>query len=336
MIIEPFNFSDDWYEQAVAIQNACYPEYPDVAADWVRWDRKRNPEHMFHRFIVRTPQSEHLIGVGTVMHRSWAHHPRRFYVDGYVLPEYWGRGIGKRMYAYAMEMLEPLRPISIDADTREDRTRSVRFLEERGFELKTREHTSELDLNTFDPGRWAGLIDKVDASGIVVKSLPEVRRDDPDYARKLYDLVCETEQDIPFHGTFTPDPFALWLSRFEDAPNRIEDAYLLALDGDRYIGLTMLLRSRATDRSLYTGFTAVRRPYRRRGIATALKVRSLAYAKENIRTSDGEAPRVMTENEVNNPMYQINVQLGFKQTPDWLMYMKTLEAEEADDASNAS
>lgn len=331
--IEPFDFSEKSYKQAVAIYNTCWPEYPDVVADWKRWDNKRNMEHMFNRYVVRHADNGKMIGVGTYMHRSWAHHPRRFYIDGYVLPEHRGRGVGKQMYRHALDQLAPFRPISIDSSTREDKQRAVRFLSERGFEVMTREHTSILDLAAFDPEIWAGTVTYVAQSGIVIKSLTELKCEDPDHARKIYDLVCETEQDVPFHGTFTPDPYDVWIKRFEDSPNRIDDAYLLALDGDEYIGITMLFRSRATDKKLYTGFTSVKRPYRRRGIATALKVRSLAYAKANFRTAEGQIPEVSTENEVNNPMYQINVKLGFQQQPDFLMYVKTLDVAASESAT---
>ncbi|MCO5182548.1 MAG: GNAT family N-acetyltransferase [Anaerolineae bacterium] len=323
--IEPFDYSDAAYERAVAIYNTCWPQYPDVVADWKRWDEKRNPEHMFERYVVRRPDNGEMVATGIYMHRSWAHHPRRFYIDGYVHPAYQRKGIGKMMYAHVMAQLAPHRPISIDAETREDKEHSVHFLEQRGFELKTREHTSNLDLAAFDPEKWAATLNYVADSNIEIKSLTELKRDDPEHARKIYDLMCETEQDIPYHGTFTPPAYDLWLKRFEDSPNRIDDCYLLALDGDDYVGITMLFRSEAIDTKLYTGLTAVKRTHRRRGIATALKVSSLGYAKANIRSADGDIPVVTTENEINNPMYQINVRLGFEKAPDWLMYVKTIE-----------
>jgi GNAT superfamily N-acetyltransferase len=77
------------------------------------------------------------------------------------------------------------------------------------------------------------------------------------------------------------------------------------------------------DRILYTGFTGVLPTYRRRGIATALKVRALTYAR-GLLTSTGEHPLVRTGNEENNPMLQINLCLGFVELPGEVILLKEL------------
>jgi RimJ/RimL family protein N-acetyltransferase len=71
---------------------------------------------------------------------------------------------------------------------------------------------------------------------------------------------------------------------------------------------------------LRTGMTGVRREWRRRGIALALKVRSLEFAKaQGFR-------RVVTENETNNRgMIAINDRLGFVKQPAYVHYLKTFE-----------
>jgi len=71
---------------------------------------------------------------------------------------------------------------------------------------------------------------------------------------------------------------------------------------------------------LRTGVTGVRREYRRRNIALALKVRALEFGK-----SQGYR-QVITENEINNQgMIAINDRLGFVKNPAWLHYLKRLE-----------
>jgi GNAT superfamily N-acetyltransferase len=270
-----------------------------------------------------------MVGFGTYMHRSWAYHPHKFYLDLYVDPDLQGLGIGRKIHDYTLAALAEYDPISVETETREDQDRAIRFLEERDYELKTRAHSSKLELADFDPEPWLDTVRFVTQSGIVVKNLIELRRDDPDFAHKIYAMENEIDKDIPYHDTFTPRPFDLWLQRFEDSPNRIDEAFLIALDGDDYVGITMLSSTRATDKALFTGLTGVRRPYRRRGIATALKVRALSYAKANYRTAEGGIPYVTTENEVNNPMYQINVRLGFIKAPDWMSYLLTLRPDEA-------
>jgi len=56
--------------------------------------------------------------------------------------------------------------------------------------------------------------------------------------------------------------------------------------------------------------------YRQRGIATALKVKAAEFAQQV------GAATIMTMNEESNPMYQLNVQLGFKPLPTWITYKR--------------
>ncbi|MBE2224121.1 MAG: GNAT family N-acetyltransferase [Anaerolineae bacterium] len=65
-----------------------------------------------------------------------------------------------------------------------------------------------------------------------------------------------------------------------------------------------------------TGVTTVRREYRRRGIATALKVHIIRFAQEN------GVQEIFTGNDSQNPMYQLNLKLGFKSQPSWVRVEK--------------
>jgi RimJ/RimL family protein N-acetyltransferase len=197
--------------------------------------------------------------------------------------------------------------------------RLVGFLERRGFVEDLRVWLSSCDLTTFDPSPLAEAEAALAKQGIEIRSLAELGLNDSTVRRKLYDLWSEVRQDVPNPpGEVRVEVSAehFWERHLE--PHLLPDGYLVAIDGDQYVGTSQLWRSPEPD-VLRTGLTGVRRAYRRRGIAFALKVRALAFAKQQ------GYQRVFTANESNNRgMLGINEQLGFEKYPAWLHYTKSL------------
>ena len=84
-----------------------------------------------------------------------------------------------------------------------------------------------------------------------------------------------------------------------------EDVYIV-LDGDKWVALSSYDRSDRPTDTFSTDLTGVLPEYRRRGICTALKI----FALDDLKRKG--CKRVFTENEEDNPMYQINLMLGFE------------------------
>ena len=115
--------------------------------------------------------------------------------------------------------------------------------------------------------------------------------------------------------------FEIFEKRALDSPNFMPEGCLIAIDGDQFVGMTALWRNEATPDKLETGVPGVLRSHRRRGIATAVKLRSFEFARQH------GAKVIETDNEENNPMYQINLKLGFKLAPTWFDLEKQLRDE---------
>jgi RimJ/RimL family protein N-acetyltransferase len=123
--------------------------------------------------------------------------------------------------------------------------------------------------------------------------------------RALYELVRLGVLDEPDgeHGFVPFERFDAEL--FEPFYWQWADAQYLAVDGNVWVGLVNLQLRRPERAEM--GITVVRRAYRRRGIARALKVLALRLAQERGITS------VVTWNHVENtPILRLNASLGFR------------------------
>jgi len=76
---------------------------------------------------------------------------------------------------------------------------------------------------------------------------------------------------------------------------------------------------RSEPHKAYTEGLGVLKEYRRKGIATALKIKAIqSLLQKGIK-------EIRTDNEENNPMYKINIALGFSPVPSSLEYTKEIQ-----------
>jgi GNAT superfamily N-acetyltransferase len=191
---------------------------------------------------------------------------------------------------------------------------SIRFILQRGFQQMGHDLHSELDVTEFDAARFAQAERRLQEQGIEIVSYHEVVARDLDFLRKFYDLTCLTMQDMPAGGTRTFPPFEHFTRSVIQHPTFLPDMFFMALDNGRYVGQSDLADEKQDREHLGTGYTGVHPDYRRRGIATVLKARCIQRAQElGVKT-------IATGNDSTNPMYQLNLQLGFKPVPGDLLF----------------
>ena len=315
--IRPMDETDADYEATAAIWTANWPEYPKTAEMYRYSAETRDPMSPFGRLVAEDDGD--VVATGYFREEADSAATGKFLVYVQVRPERQGRGTGSALFDGILEHLEVHEPEILQSFTREDHAVGTAFLEKRGFRVSMREQDSELDLSTFDPAKFAGVVEKVRESGIEILPASELEKRDPDWMKKTWELHGEVIPDVPDDDLLTNMPYEEFAKTFEH-PDYIPEGYFLALDGDRYVGMSSLWNRRVKKGEVYTKLTGVVRSHRRRGIATALKVRAHEFAK-----SIG-AEVVVTDNEENNPMYDLNVQLGFRPTRAWLQFRKELGA----------
>ena len=321
MMIRPFNYSDTDYQALADISNAVWPDRPSVPQATKENDKRRDPKYYFQRLVVESDGE--IVASAIYGESDWTHVPGKFFAMMQVHPDHQRKGIGTALYDHIMKDLEGRGPKIFESHAREDMPEGMGFLEKRGYKRTMRDQVSELVVADFDPGPFAWTADRMAEIGVEMRTVAELEADGVDWKREMWELEHELLQDVPTDDPVTKQPFERWV-KWLTHPSFIPEAYFIAIKGGRFVGVTSLWQSLAEKDKLHTELTAVVRSLRRKGVATALKVRAIEFAR------DREARVVRTDNEENNPMYDLNVRLGFRPVPAWWTYRKELNSENGD------
>lgn len=244
----------------------------------------------------------------------------RIFHDIGVHPEWQRRGIGRELLSRAEQVAHEAGRTVITTTTSERFPRAMRMLEAAGYRQADSRWESVLDLTAWDPAEFTSAVDALEPMGITVRSVSDLAASEKPWLEQLHQLYVTLENDVPQPTPLDPTP----LPEFEALTIRSEaalpDAFLVAVEGETFVGLTEAARPPDHPHTLAQRLTGVRADHRHRGIATALKVLVLTWAKEN-----GFA-EVRTQNGVQNQaMLGINERLGFELAAIDFLYMKELD-----------
>jgi len=314
------NSAPEDYPAIVAIhisQNIVWPERPRNPEAWAEAERNRGSKSKHQSWVAI--EDDRVVGFSSYEQNPWSYPPQSFYVNVEVFPEYQRRGIGSALYDQVMTGLQAFDPPSLRADAFTNLPQGFAFLQKRGFFEAFRETPVHLDVSAFDPRPYAELESKLNAEGIVIKTLRELRSD-PNRDRKVYDLYWETNDDVPHEGDGSERPdFDEWLGWGLNEPSVLHDAYFIAVHGDEYIGLREL-GSYGDHEALLGSLLGVRREYRKRGIGLAMQLRGIAYAREH-----GYRLLKTCTAIQNIPMQSLFNKLGYARDPEWQQCQKDIK-----------
>lgn len=273
--------------EVVAISRLCYPERSEDARHWTTADPAR--------YFIATADDGSVAGYGC-LRPDLPRFPEqpRFRLHLGVRPDLRGRGIGRQLYDVLTAAMERLHATHARARVRHDATDALAFLERRGFtEMQRMVH---LGLNV---GEDTPVYSP--PPGIEITTMAEAR----DHLEAVHELQNACFADIPTSDP-TPLPTFADFERSLADPRLLFDAFFLARAGDRYVGLSYVGRADGDPTVMEQRMTGTHPEFRRRGIALALKARTVAYARQH-----GYRRIVTATNAVNTGMLAVNHALGF-------------------------
>jgi GNAT superfamily N-acetyltransferase len=209
-------------------------------------------------------------------------------------------GIGTAMFAAMVAWAKEQQLAELRSIVREGDDASLDWARRRGFEEFARELRLELDLRTFDPP-------PVDPPpGIEIVTWAER----PEAARGLYEVYLEASPDIPGSDDDAYEPFEDWLAHDMGGPGDKPEATFVAFAGGEVVGYSKFSLTDAQPTVAFHDLTGVKRAWRGRGIAAALKRTQMAWAKQH------GYERLSTNNEERNePIRRLNERYGYRPVP---------------------
>lgn len=223
------------------------------------------------------------------------------YAAARVLPELRGRGVGGALLAAIAEHARARGAGELWGRIRADDEATLAFAGRRGFSEVGRERDVMLDLSKVPPAA------PDTPAGITLVTFAER----PDLIRAVFAVDTEVSVDVPSHGTNKPMTFEDWSRENLEGPGAFPAGCVIALERGQVVGYTALRRYGAGSPEAENRLTAVRRPWRRRGIATALKRAQIEAAR-----TAGIETISTTNDELNVGMRGVNERLGYEPEPE--------------------
>ena len=318
--IELREFEPSDYRRLAEIYDAIFPERSRSIDEWRFYDDSLDKsKYYFKRYVCLGVGTGKILGFGELWNPPWMFHPKKFWLDGWVDPKHQGRGVGGAIYETLEHELKSHSAIVAWMGIREDMSRTVTFAQRRGFSEKMRGWESTINPFQVDTTKFGEYSSKASKEGIEFSNLERELREDQQCYNKLYELVQTAFRDVPIADTPTDTPYDQWVTFEMKNPNLVPEGYIIAKHHDQYVGTSVVWRLKKEPRSLYQGLTGVLREYRGKGIAMALKLRVLDFARtngfDNIRTFNAST---------NEGILAINRKLGFKRDSAWITFEKNL------------
>lgn len=307
------------YPALAELRAAVYPEHVVSAGELRRWDAARDPSRPFARRVVGDGAG--LAATLELAPPEGCVDPARLSLELLVHPRARRQGLGARLARAAEDLARALGARRLEAQVRDTPRGGVALARRLGYTEIGRSGESELDLACAE---WAAVADpapRLAAEGFRLTSLaseldglaPDRRLD---RLRQVHALFEELARDVPNGGGGLS--FEEFLARVAASPATPLEALRLARRGEAWAGLSHVLVGEGG--CVYQALTGVRAAFRRRGLALALKLDGLRWARQR-----GHARVRTTNGSGNAAILELNRRLGFRPLAQWIEFAKALD-----------
>ena len=283
------------------LTNAITPDDP-TSVDEMRWSDATYPPGSARFLAELDGRAVGVASVGRVHVKPPEH--ADFWAYLAVVPESRRQGIGETLLVAICTAARDAGKTGLTLRVSGARPESAAFLEHRGFTERSRAAMVRLALEGLEPPAI------VPPAGIVITDLATR----PDLVPGIHAVALEAFADIPADDEpMAVGDLAEFRARDVDRPGIPADAFAVALDAasDEVVGYASLILQPGSTTVAWHDMTAVRRAWRGRGIAGALKRATIAWACAHGLTA------LETGNDLENaPMRAVNRQLGYRPIPD--------------------
>lgn len=293
---------------------------------WINGRQKFNESRYFRRqYVAENERTKQIIAYGVVEQTIYLPKYRLLLLSD---PQWLKRGAGDLLLDQLISDAIEAKAVTISCRQYASEVELVQLLQHRGFDEVSRVLDLRLNVAAANVSAFIPLLRRIEDQGITIATFAEERDRDPRCIEKLYELTALLNQDDPARGPLAPPAYnareaLMWLNMSYVLP----DAYFIARCGDEYVGVSDVSLFEALPGGLTQGFTGVKREYRRRGLATALKVREVLYAQ-----SQGYRVIQSFNKPEQTAIRALNEKLGFAVTFEHLLLEKCLRDVVAVDA----
>ena len=297
--LRPFH-DPDWTTVSAIASTRAGDDSPGHAL-WMNRRQKFDESRYFRRhYVVENAETKQIVAYGAVEQTIYLPRYRLLLLSD---PQWLKRGVGDLLLDRLMDDLREAQAITVSCRQYASETELVDVLKSRGFAETARVLDLRLNVADADVSPLAPLVRRLGDDGISISTFAEEHVRDPRCVEQLYELTRLLNQDDPARGPFVPPAYnareaLMWM----EMPYVLPDAYFIAKRGDEYVGVSDVSLFEAMPGGLTQGFTGVKREYRRRGLATALKLSGIVYARshgyqiiQSLNKPEQEAIRTLNE-----------------------------------------